>query len=483
MSLTVLLLAACGVTKRDVSAKKATGVEGIETDETTGTTIAKTIEDPVRLEVTGMDESPLNLVATTAIADLEQWWTDQYPSFRSGGTYLPLSGGLFAYDSGTNPASLPCPTDDIAKAMFNAYYCPPADAVAWDQEELLPTVSKNFGDFTVAVIMAHEWGHVVQSSHRAGIEQASVVMELQADCLAGAWVSHVATDDPTPFAVDTKVLDMALAGILSLRDQPGATANDTSAHGSGFDRVSAFQDGYDSGVKSCSTYTNDTVRPYMFDWNCNANGVCDADNGGNMAFDDQGEEQGIITLSLASLEYWWTQTFPELAKGKAWKSMKPAVSFETSEPAECNGKPVEGYRLFYCSADRFVGYETNNLYEAYERNGDFGAATLLATQYGLAAQIDLGLDTKDDPISATLRGDCFAGAWGAALIADGNDKSDLLLELSPGDLDEGVQVLLSFRTDSDRQRQGPGFDRVRAFRIGVTQGAKACLNVKASTGN
>ena len=55
---------------------------------------------------------------------------------------------------------------------------------------------------------------------------------------------------------------------------------------------------------------------------------------------------------------------------------------------------------------------------------------------------------------------------------------DYQLVLSPGDLDEGVAVLLSFRSQGDRKRQGPGFDRVRAYRTGVIKGAEACTKVK-----
>lgn len=55
---------------------------------------------------------------------------------------------------------------------------------------------------------------------------------------------------------------------------------------------------------------------------------------------------------------------------------------------------------------------------------------------------------------------------------------DLSLVLSPGDLDEAVGVLLGIRSESDRIRQGPGFDRVRAFRTGVLQGAEACKDLK-----
>jgi hypothetical protein len=38
-------------------------------------------------------------------------------------------------------------------------------------------------------------------------------------------------------------------------------------------------------------------------------------------------------------------------------------------------------------------------------------------------------------------------------------------------------VLLTFRSDSDRERQGPGFDRVRAFRRGVIRGPQSCTDL------
>ena len=53
------------------------------------------------------------------------------------------------------------------------------------------------------------------------------------------------------------------------------------------------------------------------------------------------------------------------------------------------------------------------------------------------------------------------------------------LAVSPGDLDEGVAVLLSFRTESDRDRQGPGFVRVKAFRAGVIRGPEVCADIEA----
>jgi hypothetical protein len=52
--------------------------------------------------------------------------------------------------------------------------------------------------------------------------------------------------------------------------------------------------------------------------------------------------------------------------------------------------------------------------EVYRQGGDYAVATLLATQYGLAALTRLG-DQSDEKTS-TLRGDCLAGGYTASVI-------------------------------------------------------------------
>ena len=46
-------------------------------------------------------------------------------------------------------------------------------------------------------------------------------------------------------------LDDLLRGYLQLRDPVGTALNEESAHGSYFDRVSAFQEGFDDGAQAC----------------------------------------------------------------------------------------------------------------------------------------------------------------------------------------------------------------------------------------
>jgi hypothetical protein len=263
--------------------------------------------------------------------------------------------------------------------LNNAFYCPPEDAVAFDQELFLPDLADRYGDFTAAVVVAHEWGHVVQE--RGQVRAPSVIMELQADCFAGAWVGRVADGDSDRFTIGTEELDQALAGILSLRDAPGSAADDPLAHGSGFDRVGAFQDGFEQGATRCAEYRNGDPEP--FQWPFSAGEILTE---GDLPLSGPASDPGIVELVFPSLDAWWTDTFPTVSGGASWDPLGAPVPFPASDPPACGGAPVEEFVLFVCIPDRFVGFEAiDTIPAAYEQNGDFAVATLFATQYGLDA--------------------------------------------------------------------------------------------------
>jgi predicted metalloprotease len=420
--------------------------------------------DASDIKIAGDPDTPVNKLAIEAIADLQAFWADHFPKLYHE-DYKPVEGGLYALtpESESGPA---CASsyDDVAG---NAFYCKLDDSVAWDSTGLLPELKKKYGDFVIPIVLAHEFGHAVQ--RRSGFfdqNKLTVSSELQADCFAGGWSRH-AQDDGV-FKVNAADLDRSLAGILDLRDSPGTNVQDPSAHGSGFDRVSAFQEGYDNGVEKCKDYKDG--EPVVLE--LPFNDAQDAANEGNAPYDS------IVNGVPYDLEDYWTQVYPELTEGKAWEPLKGEKPFDPNNPPMCGDQSAKGYALFYCVPEDYVGWDNSErMPEIYAQGGDYAVATLLATQWGLAAQSRLGDDLTDVKTS-TLRGDCLAGAYTASVILF-NRKDTSTFHISPGDLDEGIKALLLFRGDGDVDRQGAGFDRTRAFREGVINGAQPCLDYQA----
>jgi predicted metalloprotease len=413
--------------------------------------------DTSSIDIHGDPSQAVNKLAMQAIADLQKYWGDEFPKLYEK-DYEPVKGGFYAVipSSGDLP---PCAAsaDDISG---NAFYCAKKDVVAWDAEGLLPKLQEKYGDFVIPVVLAHEWGHAVQG--RSNFTARTVTKELQADCFAGAWSKHAKEDGV--FQVTAADLDIALAGILDLRDTPGTSNIDPNAHGSGFDRVSAFQDGFDNGPTKCKDYRDDDPMVLELPFN----DAKDAAQGGDAPYDS------IVNGVPYDLEDYWTHVYPEVTDGKQWQPVKGLEPFDPDHPPTCGGQSAQGFALFYCVPDDYVGWDNvTAMPTVYKKGGDYAVATLLATQFGLAALTRLG-DNSDEKTS-TLRGDCLAGGYTASVILY-NRPDTSTYHISPGDLDEGIKALLVFRGEGDVERQGAGWARIKAFRQGVINGAQSCLD-------
>jgi len=440
----ILLLTACGGGKPEKAEPTATK------------------PDISKVKIDGDASAPVNKLAIKAIANLQAYWTDEYPDLY-GKKYKAVKGGLFASTS-ESTAGPEC-ANSYSDVKGNAFYCKLDDSVAWDAQELLPDLQKKYGDFVIPVVLAHEWGHAMQQ--RSGFFSANeltVSSELQADCFAGAWSKHAQKSGA--FKVTAADLDTALAGILELRDTPGTSSEDASAHGSGFDRISAFQDGFEAGAKKCKSYKDGTPIVLELPFNSEE----DAASGGDAPYDT------IVNKVPYDIEDYWSQVFPKISNGKAWQPLKDYVPFDPSNAPTCGGDSTAEFSLFYCVPDDYIGFDNaSTMPEVYRQGGDYAVTTLLATQWGLAALARLG-DESDAKIS-TLRGDCFAGAYSASVIL--HDRAETsTFSISPGDLDEGIKALLVFRGEGDVDRQGAGYGRVEAFREGVMEGVKPCVTYK-----
>ena len=390
-----------------------------------------------------------------AVDDVQSFWSAQLPAvYGVDFTRIP-DERLVPYTSTTPPPACGgTGTTDYKEVAGNAFYCPEGDFLAWDAEGLLPTLQRDFGEFAVALVAAHELGHAVQA--RTGTSASSTIpLELQADCFAGAWARHATGTTGDTFDVTRRDLDEALAGYLYFRDPTGTDPSAEGAHGSAFDRMSAFTDGFSGGVQRCKDYATSppTVTEIPF------TSSSDLARQGNLPFAD------LVQLARQGLDrYWKTQV------GATPVTALRADAARTKRCANGSGRPVAA-----CS-DGTVAYDPTKLRAAYDKYGDNAAATLLAEAWADAATLRGRLTAAKAPQRRAA--ECMAGAWAASLV---NAGAGAEASLSPGDLDEAVAALLAFpgRTTPGND----GFVRFRAFEQGFRNGAATCglRNAKTTT--
>jgi predicted metalloprotease len=389
------------------------------------------------------------------VADIQAYWAQSLPQVYGTKYDAIPTDRLYPYSADNLPPN--CDDGGQTRVPYdqvkgNAFYCSNGDFVAYDTQELIPKLRSQYGEFAVGLVFAHEWGHAIQA--RVGYQpRATVYLEQQADCFAGAWAQHVATSaDPNVHLAKTD-LDTALAGLLALRDPSGIDGSQDGAHGNGFDRVSAFQDGYEGGAQACADYQNNppTVTEAAY------TSQSDYANGGNLSMDE------LLPTMTDSLKSYWTG-----ATTKFTGATKLVAADSTHASCNDSDKGVLDDAVTYCPSTDAVTYDATKLQQEHDSVGDFASGVLLATEYSSAVQHALGRTV--DAASARKVSECLAGAWAADI---GGGSANGTSSLSPGDLDEAITALVSSRSGAvDR---GTAFDRVSAFRKGFHNGPSTCL--------
>ena len=146
---------------------------------------------------------PYDDLVRAAVNDIQLWWSEQFPGLY-GSAYEPIRGGVFAaYPERTTPipgcgTAEPTSYEEIAR--YSAFYCAQGDFMVYDDGErgAIYHLAEQLGPSILTVVLAHEFGHVVQT--RAGeLDRGlpTIATEQQADCFAGAWVARVAPVRPT----------------------------------------------------------------------------------------------------------------------------------------------------------------------------------------------------------------------------------------------------------------------------------------------
>jgi hypothetical protein len=127
-------------------------------------------------------------------------------------------------------------------------------------------------------------------------------------------------------------------------------------------------------------------------------------------------------------------------------------------------------KLDYCEGENVVAIDGRDFgAEAYDI-GDFALISAVAIPFALDARDQLGLSTDDaDAIRSAV---CSTGAYGRAVF-----NGDLEgVQISPGDIDEGVIFLLTYGNDPEviPDVALTGFELVDVYRTGFLRGVESC---------
>ena len=220
---------------------------------------------------TGADASThLDCEVVAVVNSLDGYWSDTFA--RSGITYRPPRTNFFSGGVRTGCGSA---TSDVGP-----FYCPADNEIYIDLsffKELETRFGAQGGPFARAYVIAHEYGHHIQSllgtSERVrpgetGPTSGSVRLELQADCYAGVWANHaesVPTASGRPLITDVTQQDVNAAldtaeriGDDFIQSQLGGGRVDESqfSHGSSAQRERWYTTGYQTGDPArCDTFT------------------------------------------------------------------------------------------------------------------------------------------------------------------------------------------------------------------------------------
>jgi len=419
---------------------------------------------------------------TTAFGDIETFWEGAFPE-AYGQSFEPLEGGIFAaYPSRTtNIPGCGSPTGSTYEdvASLGAFYCIQGDFMAYDDDSLLPSLVNDLGKEAVAVVLAHEFGHAVQA--RAGEwDQPGVLKEQQADCFAGAWSAHVASGGSDLITFDDADVRSGIVAMINVRDPiDSAGLSDPDAHGTGFDRVGAFQDGFEGGVLRCKTFFTEDRLDNLVDIPFDTSDL----NAGNLPLVDNGTidpavgPQDIVTLIPGSLEFFWT----DLAAANSVPFTAPTLkSFSGDGPfPSCDGidDSVYARNIVFCPATNVIHWDEDYAsgLSLDPLTGDMSVGYLFSNAYSEAIQNALGSRTEGEP--RALFNDCLTGAWVGFIVPPIPQARENTLQLSAGDLDEAVIIAIA-RSDpsTDTNVNGSAFEKISAFRTGVLGGLNVCRN-------
>jgi len=182
--------------------------------------------------------APLTVSAQSTIdvvvSDIDAFWAQQFAI--AGLTYT--SPTLVSIDG---PMTTSC--GDIDPYYSPGAYCA-ADQTVYYSTAWAPDDSAS--EILWWTVLSHEWGHHIQWQVDTGVT-TTLDAELQADCFAGAYLSHAQSIG----LVSPEAVSMALSLTQGAGDVWFFLPTDASEHGNKAERALAFMTGMNGGVGDC----------------------------------------------------------------------------------------------------------------------------------------------------------------------------------------------------------------------------------------
>ena len=162
---------------------------------------------------------------TAVTKDVDSYWTK---AFKDSG--LPEPRVSYHWIPAGQTVASACGDENGTLGDTAAAYCPADDTIYISEkfatdiydgalDQALPGSSQGYGrtigDFSVAYIVAHEYGHEVQDElglfEQYGQQLPTMAFELQADCYAGTWANSAYQENRLEDGDVQEALDAALA--------------------------------------------------------------------------------------------------------------------------------------------------------------------------------------------------------------------------------------------------------------------------------
>lgn len=169
----------------------------------------------------------------------ERYWT---AVFKDNGLRFEPVSRVIAYE---REGEVDCGGQPLG--LKNAAYCSAGDFIAYDVNWAFGAF-RQIGDAFIFYLLGHEYAHAIQL--RLGIQQQfTIQQELQADCMAGAYIGDMERDGG--LTLDKGDTDELAAGLESVGDDPGQPWFAEGSHGSARQRTNAFVKGYRDSLEPC----------------------------------------------------------------------------------------------------------------------------------------------------------------------------------------------------------------------------------------